>query len=421
MPHKKMFRGVDTDMNIGYHLPMPYTPANNFPKFGGYFACPLKAVLMGPVHCGIETDDSGGKFNVYEMIYRQVLKALPVGILLEDLITEDPEHMIIENDLIENAELGSDWMQDYGIVLPSGKVAVSKGVLKLGENDQQEDIERVRRLAKLCKMDIVELPVYFEGGNLFMGKKPNGEYFILTGEDTIKDTRKYLKSEKKAYPSRGWTKDRVIHHIASAFDVKPENVCVLPQLTYHIDLACRPLDYPNILVASDDEWESLINTTVQENTSLSDVQQDLLKSTLNNTNGIAGDPLLRKNTKESAQYDTLIETLKAFGLNPIEAPTPYYKLYETSVSFMNAIVQQHDDGQLTYLTNSTDSAVLNRSFEKWLKGKCPQVKEVIFVDGREEETPDALEHWSMLTNFLKTRAGGLHCLGMELPNFEAWA
>jgi hypothetical protein len=67
------------------------------------------------------------------------------------------------------------------------------------------------------------------GGNTFIGKYPNGEKWILIGEDEFNQG---LKKED----------------ISKTYQIKKENIFIIPQQSFHLDMFLRPIGFPYILV-----------------------------------------------------------------------------------------------------------------------------------------------------------------------------
>ena len=58
---------------------------------------------------------------------------------------------------------------------------------------------------------------------------------------------------------------------------------------------------------------------------------------------------------------------------------------------------------------------IEKIFEKELKEKMPQVKEVYFVEGEARN-----DGTTTISEYLKNLHGGIHCLCAEEPNFDIW-
>lgn len=70
---------------------------------------------------------------------------------------------------------------------------------------------------------------FIQGGNFFLGKKPTGEKWMLIG------------SSELMFPMS-------IKSISRLYDVKEENIFLIDQQDYHLDLSIRPIGYPYVLI-----------------------------------------------------------------------------------------------------------------------------------------------------------------------------
>ena len=124
-------------------------------------------------------------------------------------------------------------------------------------------------------------------------------------------------------------------------------------------------------------------------------------------------------TKNYDPHKSVIKALKQAGFIPIEVAG----VLGSGINFMNAIVNQHQDGTISYITNSTRCksefvSKIEKSFEEELRQKVPNIDKVYFVQGMKEFEEEMSNY---LMDNLSVRGGGLHCMTMEEPNFEIWA
>ena len=96
----------------------------------------------------------------------------------------------------------------------------------------------------------------------------------------------------------------------------------------------------------------------------------------------------------------------------------------------NAIVNKHEDGSISYITNSSKCNDRNLSkyqdiFEKELKRKlqniraqdpsAPTLRNIYFIQGENYgKTNEVMDN-------LIEGAGGVHCMCLEESNFDIWA
>ncbi len=262
----------------------------------------------------------------------------------------------------------------------------------------QENVELIKpylgEMENHYKMPVELVPLfdksssYISGGNFFLGKKPDGEKFMLVGANEQISTNK--------------------EGISKRYEVRPENIHYISQQDYHLDLSLRPIGYPYVLV---------------NNPEMSLKNEFKAKGVKTKSK-----PTLDKNNFKMLAYRKSIEQLKENGFIPI----PIGAVYDTknaSVNFMNAIVNKHEDGSISYITNSSKCNLPNvskyqRMFEKDLRSKleelrkidenAPILKDVYFIEG--ENYGESNE---VMDNLIEG-AGGVHCMSAEEPNFEIW-
>ena len=116
----------------------------------------------------------------------------------------------------------------------------------------------------------------------------------------------------------------------------------------------------------------------------------------------------------------ICDELKKLGFNPIRIGGVYYD----GINFMNAIVNKHQDGTMTYISNSSECknhiyTKLQKVFEKELKEKAPMITNCCFVKGEVPRHARFVEKSYMLDS-LKHYHGGIHCMTLEEPDFEKW-
>ena len=226
------------------------------------------------------------------------------------------------------------------------------------------------------------------GGNTFIGKYPNGKKWLMLGEN------------EKRHVSN-------LTDIVSVYGVDLENAFFIPQQDFHLDMFLRPIGYPYVLV-NDSEM----------------VRENIKKYA---SEGVIGDELLddfeRFDAYQKKHYSTCDETckrLERLGFKPIRIAG----VYSDSINFMNAIVNKHADGKISYITNSTECVSnkrisnIQKIFEKDLRSKVPNLDKVYYVKGRDSEFYYPDQNYMMST--LQSGSGGLHCMSLEEPDFNAW-
>lgn len=224
-----------------------------------------------------------------------------------------------------------------------------------------------------------------ECGNFFVGKKENGEKYVLAGVESASDAKK----------------------IAELQNIKKENIHIIPQPAFHIDMFVRPVGFPYILVHDEElalKNVDKLNTTNEAKTRLKKEIQSSREYILRGRKYISGKELAKELEKQ--------------GFKPILIGG----IYGTNVNFINALVHKRNDGNLVYITNgsenlSREKTQLQKIFEQDLKAKVPNVAKVDFILGEKAKiTGD-----NVIGDLLMFYQGGVHCLAAEEPDFEKWA
>lgn len=244
---------------------------------------------------------------------------------------------------------------------------------------------------------------FIVGGDMFIGKYPDGRKWMITG-------RKFGLGNFKTNASR-------------AYGIDEKNIFQIPKQNFHIDMFMRPIGYPYILVND----FSLVDETLDE------VYSNLLCDSgfdddTDTDNEIAEFEQYKqyyeefKNSLKSRDYycdtDTICKILENHGFKPIKVAG----VYGDEINFMNAIVNKHQDGTMSYITNSSDCPAarfysdIQRKFEMQLKKEGLNISNVYFVQGNSKQTS-----YNYMMDTLLNENGGIHCMCLEEPDFEAWA
>lgn len=230
---------------------------------------------------------------------------------------------------------------------------------------------------------------FVTGGNSFIGKLPNGEKWMLIGEDEI-----HPKKSKA--------------DIAKEYGIKEENIHTIPQQNYHIDMYIRPIGYPYVLVDNPKLVEKRIKSMDWSKYSYDYIQL---------RNGFGNYERKRKRDGYCECEDT-IKALKKAGFKPIEVAG----VFGNGINFMNAIVNKRDNGRISYITNSSFCgsvffSKIEQGFKKELREKAPNVDRIYFVSG---DLSSAEYFTNYMMENLSKRGGGVHCMSLEEPNFDKW-
>lgn len=364
-------------INNFYSNKPTYSPssAQNKPSFKGYFACPIKELHFQT-------------FNAYEKRY-PIIKELQrkcgeyFKILVQsfDGVTDAAKapSKKPKSPVAEERFHNHEWGQDNKLFTENG-LLVLKNCADFGWKDATV-------LAKHLNLPTRDVEPYIEGGNCFLGKKPNGDTFALIGHDALVKKR-YHGYDVGEINNIG--KDK----LAEALGLNPDNVHVIPQPAYHLDMAIRPLKYPDVLVDS------------------RQLPFDFVRRPLT---------YLRRRFHECvsqgeyASPKKVARALEEQGFNPIFVPGSLNDDRE-ALNYMNAVVHQKPDGSLVYITNHSSKGKgfligsnMEKVFTRDLQKQCPDISEIIFIDGK-----------GAVEDCLKNKSAGIHCLTSERPDFEQW-
>ncbi len=387
------------------------------PAFKGYDAVPVKSLYM---------QNLSGNFAVdfFEEL-KQIGQKEDFDVFIQDSEKIQNNSQNLKNDKFINRP----WAQDNKILRKNeGKIYTLFSTLIPQEYEKQ-----VKQFADFTNSILKKTDTLLEGGNIFIGKKDNGEDWLLLGKDSVSETsindfladcdvenidcdrfNEFLNSgiinrkqdgtgniisiddwimNKKQYDLKA------INKISKDFGVKEKNIYTIPQGNFHNDMFIRPVGYPYVLVND--------NASVLEN--ISELPYGAAK--------------LRQKTKDNetlrleqyASTEKIVKSLKKYGFTPIKIAGIYGK---GEVNYLNAIVHKHNDGTLTYITNSAACkkdgySQLDNLFEKQLREKLPNIKNVYFIKGDYENIAGNAMMYSL--HYLN---GGIHCYTCEEPDFD---
>ncbi len=401
-------------------MQLNFSPISNSNNFKGYDAVPLKNIYM-------QSLEEESQIPIMEEL-KEIGKKEDFGVWLqfEKLINS-------AKDVGSRCVIYNKWAQDNKVIVnDNGKTKIISS--KLYSPTSQYG---AGEFARLTSNGIDFTDTITEGGNLFIGKKPNGEKWMIVGKDCIELTSKYyfLNDRAKLHSPYGAVKNfacrgevlvenkgggertirekeweyeskkynsRAIKNICRVYGIKKENLTILSQPNFHIDMAIRPVGYPYVLVNN--------NSLSRENLNILKGKTESFESIKKNFEKHVG--YLESEYQESCE---IVEQLKQAGFIPIEIGG----VYGNGINFLNAIVNQHADGTISYITNScnvTDNRYheLQEKFEKDLRQKIPNLRDVYFISGKKDGTMnDIMES-------IQYYLGGIHCLTCEEPNFEMW-
>lgn len=334
------------------------------PVFRGYFACPIKEIHMHPI----------GEF---EKLVPEFYKKC--GDLF-DIVIQNGGEILKLNGSSPKKLFYSDmqpWAQDYKVFLEDGTIG---SLFLLAE-------KALLSLSEKLKLNCRQISADFKGGNFFIGKKDNGETFMLLG--------------KKSFFSKG------LRTISKDFGIKKENIFPVPQSDFHIDMTLRPLNYPYILVGDEEMLIDILN-------------KSKAADNINFRKSIYKMSEQRQNYQSSERYKSTQEVIGALEMQGFQTICVPGLLGKGDLNFMNAVVHQKENGDLVYITGGNNlfkefGINFNQIFKKALKKAAPQIKEVIFIEAENPVTSKTI-----IEESIKNWEGGFHCMCCERPDFELW-
>ena len=398
---------------------MKIFPQNSLIGFEGYDARKLKGLYMQSAEAEPQ------QFMFKDISIAAQDEGFDIFISSKDKLISSPK------DLPEAHDGKYDyWGQDNKMFIDTkdGVKIIYPKIFYTGSNDE------AKKLGKLTNVPLQESELIIEGGNIFIGKKDNGDNYLIIGKDTLsssavfqflkeknvqnlddKKLRKFLNcgSVFKSTPifsdvvhvseymrDKEYWEDFTTDIFCNEFDVKKENFHILSQPNYHLDLAIKPLEYPFVLV-NDDE---MMKKNLKEFEEKFDCSDKLLKN-------------LKKHQKfverNYANSSVIKKQLEAQGFVPIMVSGA---IGNHKVNFLNSIVNKRNDG-ISYITNSVECKdkrfeFFQDKFEKDIMQKYPAIDRFYYVDGAMCE-----DGQNLAMKYLSEFRGGIHCLCAEEPDF----
>jgi hypothetical protein len=463
------------------------------PTFQGHFATPLKNIHFQP---GMET---GLLSIVQEVKGIGDQEGIGVGVHFRDSFY----HSAVLDKFSDKIPLRTRhqyplplikegnrffWTQDVNLFTDDAVLGANGQGLSMfddwfscqGQAYKCRGLGQPKQLAKHLGKPYRVTQSYLEGGNLFLGRKPNGEKILLIGEDSVwinancllkqshsrvwnvlhfgwqmfladilrKPQKQLVRESSKPYY------DAALAQISRDLNVKPENIVVLPQPDFHLDLAIRPLQYPYVLVHDPQQSEAMAEAYAMSAVGQKEILQGnrMVNNLLNAEDyaprypesyspklyasspptalvGSTFEAVVQAEKGKYATCDEMCQKLAAAGFKPIRmgGVFPFPEIEDKTIeepnpwlpaNFLNAIVHERKTGninqpELVYITNDSGLPYLNQLFEAELKEKAPWVKRVEFVGKAPKENTV-----SWMSTYLKLH-GGIHCLSVEEPEFSS--
>lgn len=324
------------------------------------------------------------------------------------------------------------WSQDNKMFIQKNGVdtIIYPKLFRDGQNEEAVE------LAKKLNMPSYESELILEGGNIFLGKKPDGKNYLIVGEDTFRSSAVYqflknrgvkkLNDDKltdflttgRICTSIGWGaelirvrdfyeeekywKNFTKEIFLKDFEVEENDFCVISQPHFHIDLGIRPLEYPYVLV--DDKELDRDNIFAFEE----EFKEDGEKLTKQFKKALRKTELLYASAQEIGQQ------LEEKGFKPIFIGGGFGTC---KVNFLNAIINKRPNGQLSYISNSTECEnekyrFFQNIFEQELKEIYPKIDRFYFIKGGDYKKGN-----NVIMSYLNDFKGAIHCLCAERPIF----
>ncbi len=443
-------------------------------NFQGYAACPLKRLYLHPdsiVSTNSDIDVSPqvttmgkdlqniGRKEGFEVIFH-----------LGNKVTQNASEAVTKITSIMKKKM-SPWCQDNKFVLSKN------GVEEIAENAivRQSEANTTEMLAKNMGVKFHKMKSRIDGGNAFIGKKDNGEFYALIGSDALDDTTlkiayeeqgldipylleastgdirvnlkdrnpyygllpsnlKELKGEKfirngnvclkakEALNNLNKNKQKYIekakNYISEDLNIARQDVHFVKQPDFHIDMEIRPLKYPYLLVNDPNCSKNILEKAMQSAKTQKEKQD--IKALLDQT--------LQHEKEKGEKYNPKAEVIKELedqGFKLIKVPGTFG---DASTNFMNAIIHQRPNGDLVYITNKSSSDEsklinLNKLYQDEIQKQVPEIKQFYFVGGLPNSPliPDkSKENINFISSLLKYESGGTHCITEEHPDFANW-
>ena len=389
--------------------PMQYT------NFKGYSAGKIKALYM-------QNPTSIHQVAIYEQL-RAIGKKEGFDVFMHD--NKDIHKNPIDTPS-KKYNPWSIWSQDNKFFIKSNN---QKKLITSQAKHPEEHLE-VESLSQKLNIKLQDASFWIDGGNFFIGENDKQEKYMITSfwaiylcaayEYLLDKNIENLDNEKiKEFYENGilynekgeiiasgeeynenaekW-KDVSIKDIAKTLGIKEENIYIIPEIEYHIDLGIRPLNYPYVLVGDDEEAYKMLSELKERFSQ----NKDYLKIIKNLENKI------KERQENYPTSESVCKSLALQGFIPIKVAGNFGR---SEVNFINSIVHKNDKG-LVYITNSTKHSTpvleaMEELFEKDLREKCPQISKIYFVSGTISDTRNSL------MMYLSELKGGIHCLCCE--------
>jgi len=357
--------------NTNYNYSKNSTPQKT--SFKGYFACPLKAIYIKPF--------PEPKFILmFKELQNKCGKYFNIALDLKESVEADLSKIKLQRDGIVWGSSHPTWLQDYCLIMQKTVAVFTQS----GSRFIPESLADKIGLPKIIVKPNIE------GGNCFLGVKRSGKKFALVGEDVL--------DKKMIFSSVRYNRK----DIAFSLGVEKNNLHIIPQPNFHLDMAIRPLVYPYVLVGDPDLTLELARKTYASDAKKMQKIAQIEKA------------VVQKTDPQYASAKNTVSALERQGFKPIRVPGLLNDAFR-ALNFMNAIVHQLPDGRLIYITNKSslrgaEGINFETIFKEYLKEHVPEVKKIVFISGN-----------GFTQEKLRSQQGGIHCMSLEHPDFKQWS
>jgi hypothetical protein len=303
-----------------------------------------------------------------------------------------------------NLHSKSVWLQDKDI-LHNGEF------LCRASNNGYADAKTVYGLLGLKHR---RLETDMDGGNLFfIPSFTDGKPHLLIGEDELKKMAKQpafkMRREFHLIEDIEIPMDERLENIKQAiskdFKLPLNQIHILPQQDFHLDMTLVPLKFPKILVQDFGESVKLLDECIAQAEQSGNAKElKRLKRLKEYTPRY--EAALKKAGRATSKE--MINSLKALGFDPIPAPMVFGEKFYDFVNFANTQVHEEEDGKLYMFTMQSSSDLLNQAYRKKMHSLLPELGDIYtFSGGSGPCGRNAME------NRLTRRLGGFHCAFAE--------
>ncbi|WP_238930515.1 hypothetical protein [Vibrio sp. S9_S30] len=188
----------------------------------------------------------------------------------------------------------------------------------------------------------------------------------------------------------------VNNKMAEELGVTRENLVILTQPGFHIDMHLRPLENGKVLINDYEQSKQFVENVIQNDTAISDADRTELQDTVTQ--------LQTKAAYYADIYQMIHQQLIDAGLTPIKA-IGEFDIGQRKVNWLNGIMG-HGNSKF-YVTNASSIPSLNNAFADWLKNIVPEIS-VYFV-GHAPATISTHKTHNQAEALLRG-SGGLDCV-----------